>query len=342
MASAPNLPAEYKVGVFEAKGEPIKFKQVKLELPKPGEVLVKVLACGVCHSDHAVRFGLFGNSFPIVPGHEVIGEVAAIPDTEKKWKVGDHVGGPWHGGHDQTCVPCQRGLFQMCENEAINGVTRDGGYGEYVTLRTEAVVRIPSDADPAEYCPVLCAGVTVFNSLRQQKVLAGSTVAVQGLGGLGHLALQYANKAGYRTVAISSSAEKKDFAMQLGAHDYIDASKGDIGEQLQKLGGASCILFTAPNEKLIPSLLNGLGPLGRLIVLAAAGPVEVNTASMIGKGLSIQAWPSGHQLDSEEAISFAQTHGVKCMIEKFPLEKASEALEKMTSGKVRFRGVLIP
>ncbi|OCT44900.1 Alcohol dehydrogenase 2 [Cladophialophora carrionii] len=342
MASAPNLPAEYKVGVFEAKGEPIKFKQVKLELPKPGEVLVKVLACGVCHSDHAVRFGLLGNSFPIVPGHEVIGEVAAIPDTEKKWKVDDRVGGPWHGGHDQTCVPCQRGLFQMCENEAINGVTKDGGYGEYVTLRTEAVVRIPSDADPAEYCPLLCAGVTVFNSLRQQKVLAGSTVAVQGLGGLGHLALQYASKAGYRTVAISSSADKKDFATQLGAHDYIDASKGDVGEQLQKLGGASCILFTAPNEKLIPSLLNGLGPLGKLIVLAAAGPVEVNTASMIGKGLSIQAWPSGHALDSEEAISFAQVHGVHCMIEKFPLDKANEAMEKMTSGKVRFRGVLIP
>jgi D-arabinose 1-dehydrogenase-like Zn-dependent alcohol dehydrogenase len=342
MPSAPNLPAEYKVGVFETKGEPIKFKQVKLELPNSGEVLVKVLACGVCHSDHAVRFGLFGNSFPIVPGHEVIGEVVAVPDTEKKWKLGDRVGGPWHGGHDQTCIPCQRGLFQMCENEAINGVTRDGGYGEYVTLRTEAVVRIPSDADPAAYCPLLCAGVTVFNSLRQQRVLAGATVAVQGLGGLGHLALQYASKAGYRTVAISSSSDKKEFATQLGAHEYIDASKGHIGEQLQKLGGAACILFTAPNEKLIPSLLSGLGPLGKLIILAAAGPVEVNTASMIGKGLSIQAWPSGHALDSEEAIAFAQVHGVQCMIEKFPLDKANEAMEKMTSGKVRFRGVLIP
>lgn len=172
--------------------------------------------------------------------------------------------------------------------------------------------------------------------------MAGSLVAVQGLGGLGHLALQYTNKMGYRTVAISSSSEKKDFAMQLGAHDYIDASQGDIGAQLQKLGGAACIIFTAPNQKLIPSLLQGLGPLGKLLILAASAPVEVNTASMIAKGLSIVAWPSGHALDSEEAVSFAQIHGVNCMVENFPLDKANEALEKMVAGKVRFRGVLVP
>jgi D-arabinose 1-dehydrogenase-like Zn-dependent alcohol dehydrogenase len=181
-----------------------------------------------------------------------------------------------------------------------------------------------------------------YPALRRQGILPGSTVAVQGLGGLGHLALQYTSKLGYRTVAISSSSEKKDFAMQLGAHDYIDASQGDIGQQLQKLGGASCIIFTAPNQKLIPSLLQGLGPLGKLLILAASAPVEVNTASMISKGLSLVAWPSGHALDSEEAIAFAQVHNVNVMIEKFPLDKANEALEKMVSGKVRFRGVLIP
>ncbi|KAH0844503.1 hypothetical protein AYO21_00972 [Fonsecaea monophora] len=339
---ASNLPKEYKVAFFEAAGEPLKFKQVKLELPKPGEILVKVLACGVCHSDQVVRYGIMGNRFPIIPGHEIIGEVAAVPDSEHRWKVGERVGGPWHGGHDGTCVACQRGLFQMCEKAAINGVTRDGGYAEYVILRTEAVVRVPTDVDPAEFCPVLCAGVTVFNSLRQQRVLAGSLVAVQGLGGLGHLALQYVSKMGYRTVAISSSSEKREFATQLGAHEYIDASQGDIGEQLQKLGGAACILFTAPNEKLIPSLLTGLAPVGKLIILAATAPVEVNTAFMMGKGLSLQAWPSGHALDSEEAISFAQIHNVHVMIEKFPLDKANEAMEKMVSGKVRFRGVLIP
>ncbi|KAJ4512372.1 hypothetical protein HRR83_006887 [Exophiala dermatitidis] len=339
---APQLPKEYKAGVFEAKGEPLTFKQVPLELPKDGEVLVKVLACGVCHSDNAVQHGLFGNSFPITPGHEVIGDVAAVPDSEKRWKIGDRVGAPWHGGHDGTCKSCQRGLYQMCDNELINGVTKNGGYAEYVTLRTEAVVSVPQDVDPAAFCPLLCAGVTVFNSLRRQNVIAGSVVAVQGLGGLGHLALQYASKMGYRTVAISSSSEKKQFASQLGAHDYIDASAGDIGEQLQKLGGASCIIFTAPNQKLIPSLLQGLGPLGKLLILAASAPVEINTASMIQKGLSLTAWPSGHALDSEEAIEFAQVHKVNVMIEKFPLDKANEALEKMVAGKVRFRGVLIP
>ncbi|KIX08237.1 uncharacterized protein Z518_02893 [Rhinocladiella mackenziei CBS 650.93] len=339
---AQNLPSEFKKAVFEAKGQPLVFKHVKLELPQPGEVLVKVLACGVCHSDHVVQHGLFGNSFPITPGHEVIGEVVAVPDTEKRWKVGDRVGAPWHGGHDGTCKQCQRGMFQMCDNETINGVMRDGGYAEYVTLRTEAAVSIPPDADPAAYCSLLCAGVTVFNSLRNQKISAGSTVAIQGLGGLGHLALQFTSKMGYRTVAISSSSAKKDFAMQLGAHEYIDASKGDIGEQLQKLGGASCILLTAPNQELIPPLLQGLAPLGKLLILAASAPVEVNTASMIAKGLSIVAWPSGHALDSEETVAFAQTHNVNVMIEKFPLDKANEALEKMVSGKVRFRAVLIP
>ena len=211
---------------------------------------------------------------------------------------------------------------------------------EYVTLGTEAVVPVPSDIDPAEYAPILCAGVTVFNALRQQHITNGELVAVQGLGGLGHLALQYTNKMGYRTVAISSSDAKQKFAKDLGAHQFIDGSKGDVGEQLQKLGGAACIILTAPEAKLIPPLLNGLGPLGKLLILAAAGPTEINTAAMIGKGLSVVAWPSGHSLDSEEAIEFAMTHGVNCMIEKFPMDKANEALEHMVSGKVRFRAVL--
>lgn len=230
----------------------------------------------------------------------------------------------------------------MCDHELINGVTTDGGFGEYVYIHTEAAVSIPKGVDPAEYGPLLCAGVTVFNSLRRQNVTSGDLVAVQGLGGLGHLAIQYASKMGYRVVAISSSPSKKEFATKLGAHEYIDGSKGDIGKQLKEMGGASAILFTAPNAELIPQLLGGLGPLGKLIILAAAGPVEINTALMIHYGNSITAWPSGHAQDSEEAIKFAEVHGVKCMIEKFPLEKANEALDHMHSGKVRFRGVLIP
>jgi D-arabinose 1-dehydrogenase-like Zn-dependent alcohol dehydrogenase len=192
----------------------------------------------------------------------------------------------------------------MCKNEAINGVTRDGGYGEYVTLRTEAVVRVPEDVDPAEYAPILCAGITVFNSLRNQHIIPGEVVGVQGLGGLGHLALQYANKMGYKVVAISSSASKEKFARDLGAHEYIDGSKEDIGQALQKMGGAACIIFTAPNSKLIPGLISGLGPLGKLLILAVSGPVEINPSMMIQKGLSIVAWPSGHALDSEEAIEY--------------------------------------
>jgi D-arabinose 1-dehydrogenase-like Zn-dependent alcohol dehydrogenase len=204
-----------------------------------------------------------------------------------------------------SCKSCNRGLFQMCSNEAINGVTRDGGYGEYVTLRTEAVVRVPREVDPAEYAPILCAGITVFNSLRNQHIIPGEVVGVQGLGGLGHLALQYANKMGYKVVALSSSASKEKFARDLGAHEYIDGSKEDIGQALQKMGGAACIIFTAPNAKLIPGLISGLGPLGKLLVLAAAGPVEINPSAMIQKGLSIAAWPSGHALDCEEAIEYA-------------------------------------
>jgi D-arabinose 1-dehydrogenase-like Zn-dependent alcohol dehydrogenase len=198
----------------------------------------------------------------------------------------------------------------MCQNEAINGVTRDGGYGEYVTLRTEAVVRVPENVDPAEYAPILCAGITVFNSLRNQHIIPGDVVGVQGLGGLGHLALQYANKMGYKVVAISSSASKEKFARDLGAHEYIDGSKEDIGQALQKMGGAACILLTAPIAKLIPSLISGLAPLGKLLVLATAGPVEINPSAMILKGLSIVAWPSGHALDSEEAIEYVSLFDV--------------------------------
>ncbi|KAK5085629.1 hypothetical protein LTR05_004916 [Lithohypha guttulata] len=338
-----NLPKTYKVAVFKEKGSPLTFEERELKQPGDGEVLVKVLACGVCHSDVVVQHAAFGNPLPMVPGHEIIGEVVAVPSSEKKWKEGDRVGGPWHGGHDGTCSNCIKGLYQMCQNGTVNGVFRDGGYAEYVLLRTEAVVDIPKDVDPAEFAPQLCAGVTVFNSLRHQNIMPGSTVAVQGLGGLGHLALQYASKSGYRTVAISSSDAKRDFATKLGAHEYVDSSKGDIGEQLQKLGGASCIMLTAPNRQLIPSLVKGLAPLGKLLVLAAMdGPAEIDTNALLMQGTSVTGWPSGHARDSEDTILFAKTHGVKCMIEKFSLDQANEALEHMNQGKVRFRGVLLP
>lgn len=238
------------------------------------------------------------------------------------------------------------------------GHTDENVDAEYCILRSEATVSVPDDVDPAAFCPFLCAGVTVFNSMRQQHIPAGETVAVQGLGGLGHLAIQYASKMGYRTVALSSSGEKEKFARDLGATDYIDGSKEDHSEALQKLGGASLIVATAPSPSILGKLVTGLGLLGKLLILArmllpplrliavvwltriACGEVSVNTIPMIGKGLSVTCWPSGHALDCEEAIEFAQLHNVKCMIEKFPLEKANEAYEHMLNGKARFRAVI--
>jgi len=246
----------------------------------------------------------------------------------------------------------------MCDNRAVNGVSRDGGYGEYATLRSEAAVKIPKDIDPATAAPLLCAGVTVFNGMRKMGVTVGDLVAVQGLGGLGmaqtsligiflpaeitvgHLAVQYARKMGFRTVALSRGQDKRDFAMQLGAHEYIDTAATSAAEALQKMGGASLIVITAPNPDVISGLLGGLAPRGTLLLHAAVGDIKLESTPMILNALSLRGWPSGHALDSEEAIQFAQQNGVNCMIEKFPLAKANEAMEHMLSGNVRFRAVL--
>ncbi|KAF2865451.1 alcohol dehydrogenase [Massariosphaeria phaeospora] len=340
---APSIPKTCRAVVIEKPGAPWAIKDVPVNEPQEGEILIKVHACGVCHSDSFLQQGAFGPmaSFPIIPGHEVIGTVVAVGAGEKKWKVDDKVGGAWHGGHDAACKACNRGLFQMCENGAVNGITRNGGYAEYCTLRTEAAVRIPKDADPAEYAPLLCAGVTVFNGIRNMNIIPGDTVAIQGLGGLGHLAVQYARKMGYRTVALSSSSSKKDFATQLGATDYVDTSKEDAAEALQKMGGASLVVVTAPNPKLMGPLVKALGPLGKLLILAPGGEIPVDTMSLIGKGSSVHGWPSGHALDCEEAINFAEHQGVKCMVEKFPFDKVEDAVKHMTSGNVRFRSVIV-
>lgn len=230
----------------------------------------------------------------------------------------------------------------MCQNEAINGVTRDGGYAEYVTLRSEAAVRVPKDIDPAEYAPILCAGITTFNSIRKMAISPGETVAIQGLGGLGHLAIQYANKMGYRVVALSHGDSKKDFAKQLGAHEYINTSKQDASEELTKLGGAALIVVTAPNPEIVTPLTGGLAAGGKLLILAPCGDVPINTAHLIAKGAGVFGYPSGHALDSEEAIAFTKLEGVKCMIEKFSLKDAQKAFDHMVKGDVRFRSVIVP
>ncbi|CAG8203980.1 unnamed protein product [Penicillium salamii] len=335
-----SLPKFYKQAVFKEAGGPLTVEQTSLVLPAAGEVLVKVEACGVCFSDHlAQSYGLHG-SFPITPGHEIIGKVAAVGDRVSQWQVGDRIGGAWHGGHDGTCPACRKGHYQMCDLGIINGVTKNGGYAEYCILRAEAGVRIPTHVEASKYAPVLCAGVTVLNSMRRMNVPPGSIVAIQGLGGLGHLAIQYANRFGWRVVALSRDSRKEKFVRDLGAHEYIDGSKEDPAEALQKLGGASLIVTTAPDPKVIPPLLKGLDILGKLLVLAVPGELVLDTKLMIPRGLSVHAWPSGHALDSEEAIQFTELQGVNCMVETFPLDKAKEAYEAMTKGTVRFRAVI--
>ncbi|KAF2728026.1 alcohol dehydrogenase [Polyplosphaeria fusca] len=335
-----SIPKTCTAIVLEEANAPWKFKEVTVPEPQEGEILIKTEACGVCHSDVFLQEGRWG-TFPRIPGHEVIGSVVAVGPGVKKWKVGDRAGGPWHGGHDMTCGNCDRGLYQMCENELINGITRDGGYSEYCTLRTEAAVRIPEGVDAAEYAPLLCAGVTVFNGLRQMKKGPGSVVAIQGLGGLGHLAVQYAANMGFRTVVLSTSAAKKDFAHELGATDYIDSSQKDAAKALQEMGGADMIAITAPNPKIMGPLVAGLAPTGTLLILAPVGEVPIDTTSLILKCLSVRGWNSGHALDSEDTIRFSQVKGVKCMIERFPFAQAEEAIKKMQENKVRFRGVLV-
>ncbi|KAF2136484.1 uncharacterized protein K452DRAFT_237386 [Aplosporella prunicola CBS 121167] len=336
---SPQLPHTYKAAVIAGANAPFEIQDVPLHEPSEGLVLVKVIACGVCHTDEIARTGAFGPP-PRVLGHEMVGDVVATGPGEKKWKVGDRVGGAWHGGHDGTCKQCNRGFFQMCDNAAANGITRDGGYAEYSLLRSEAVVRIPSDIDPAEAAPLLCAGVTVFNAIRNMQVPPSSTVAIQGLGGLGHLALQYARKMGYRTVALSRDGAKKAFATELGATDYIDASKEDTVEALQKLGGADLVVVTAPDARIVGRLVEGCAARGKVLILAPVGDVAVNTGTLIMKGISVHGWPAGHALDAEEAIAFAQLQGVRCLVEKFPLAKVQDATDHMLSGKVRFRAVL--
>lgn len=336
-----SLPKTYKAVVVTEANGPFKLSDVELKHPQPNQVLVKVKACGVCFSDIGITQGHFGDVFPRVPGHEIVGDVVELGSAVSRLQIGDRVGGPWHGGHDGECRSCARGQFQMCDNEAINGVHHDGGFAEYVLLRAEAVVRVPKELDPAEVAPLLCAGVTVFNGIRKLRVEQGALVAVQGLGGLGHLAVQYARHMGYEVAVLSSGDDKAAFAKELGAHHYINSKAKDAVAELTKLGGAAIIVQTAPNPKVTGPLIGGLAPGGALLSLAPVGMVEFNTITLVQKGASVQGWPSGHALDCEEAIRFAGNHGVKCMIERYPLADVQKAVDSLIAGKPRFRNVLI-
>jgi len=310
--------------------------------PGPGQVRVKVEACGICHSDALVKEGLWpGLQYPRVPGHEIAGRVDAVGANVTSWAIGQRVGVGWHGGHCFVCEQCRRGDFAMCVNRKVTGIDFDGGYASHVIVPAAALAAIPDDLPAEEAGPFMCAGVTVFNALRNSGARAGEVVAVHGIGGLGHLGVQYARRMGFNTVAINRGSDKEDLALQLGAHSYIDATAKDVVAELQKLGGASVILATAPNAQAISGLVDGLAPSGKLLVPAAPSePLSINVFSLIMKRSSVAGWYSGTAKDSQDTLEFSALSGVHPMIEKYPLDKVAEAYEQMHSGRVRFRVVL--
>ena len=320
------------------------FEIVEREIPKPGagHVRIKVQACGVCHSDVFVKEGLWpGIQYPRVPGHEVAGIIDELGAGVSEWKQGQRVGVGWHGGQDNTCVECRRGHFLYCHNPKVAGISYDGGYQQYMVAPVEALAAIPDTLSAAEAAPLLCAGVTTFNGLRHSGALPGSLVAVQGLGGLGHLGIQFGNKFGYKVAAIGRGSENAALAKKLGASVYIDSKSTNAAEALQKLGGADAILATAPNSKAMSELIDGLGPNGKLIVVGISpDPIEVTPLQLISAERAIQGSAVGTPTDSEDTLRFAELTGVRPMIETYPLEKAAEAYARMMSGNAQFRVVL--
>ena len=320
------------------------FQIVERAVPDPGEgqVRIKVQACGVCHSDMLVADGAWpGIQYPRVPGHEIVGTIDEVGAGVSAWKKGQRVGVGWHGGQDNTCLECRRGDFRNCRNLKITGISYDGGYQQCMVAPVEALASVPEGLSDTEAAPLLCAGITTFNALRHSGAFPSDLVAVQGVGGLGHLAIQFANKFGYRTAAISRGPENATLAKKLGASVYIDAKATNAAEELQKLGGAQVILATAPNSKAMSELIDGLGSNGKLMVIGAAfDPIEVTPIQLITGSRTIQGWASGTPTDSEDTLRFAELSGVRPMIETYPLEKADEAYARMLSGKAEFRVVL--
>src|ERR1700675_458485 len=320
------------------------FQIVEREIPEPGagHVRIKVQACGVCHSDVLTKEGLWpGIQYPRVPGHEVAGVIDEVDAGVSAWKKGQRVGVGWHGGQDGTCRECRRGDFRNCRNVKICGISYDGGYQQYMVAPVEALVAIPDSLSDAEAAPLLCAGITTYNALRHSGALPGDLVAVVGIGGLGHLGIQFANKFGYNVAAIGRGPENASLAKKLGANVYIDSQSTNAAEALQKLGGAQVVLVTAPSSKAMSALIDGLGPNGKLMVIGATfDPIEVTPVQLISGSRTIQSWPAGTPADSEDTLRFAELSGVRPMIETYPLEKAAEGYARMMSGHAQFRVVL--
>ncbi len=334
--------APMKAAQISRPGADFQIVEREIQKPSPGEVRIKVQACGVCHSDMLTKEGAWpGIQYPRVPGHEVVGVVDELGLGVSEWKKGQRVGVGWHGGHDNTCRECRRGDFRNCRNLKIPGISYDGGYQQHMVAPAEALVPIPESLSDTEAAPLLCAGITTYNALRHSGALPGDVVAVQGIGGLGHLGIQFANKFGYKVVAIGRGSENAALAKKLGASVYIDSAAANAAEALQKLGGAQVILATAPSSKAMSELFDGLGPNGKLMVIGAAPePIEVTPVQLIDGSRSLQGWASGTPADIEDTLRFSELSGVRPMIEMYPLEKAAEAYERMMSGKAQFRAVL--
>jgi D-arabinose 1-dehydrogenase-like Zn-dependent alcohol dehydrogenase len=341
--------ASTKIGIAPMKAVQVPkpggdFEVVEREIPKPqaGQVRVKVQACGICHSDVLTKDGLWpGIQYPRVPGHEIAGIVDELGEGVTTWKKGQRVGVGWHGGHDETCLYCRRGDFRNCANMQVPGISYDGGYQQYMVAPANALVAMPDSLGDVEAAPLLCAGITVYNALRHSGAMPGDLVAIQGIGGLGHLGIQFANKFGYKVAAVGRGSENAALAKKLGAQIYIDSQATNAGEELQKLGGAQVILATAPSSKAMSEVIDGLGPNGKLMVIGAAfDPIEVTPLQLITGSRTIQGWASGTPADQEDTLRFAELSGVRPMIETYPLEKAAEGYARMMSGKAQFRVVL--
>jgi D-arabinose 1-dehydrogenase-like Zn-dependent alcohol dehydrogenase len=320
------------------------FEIVEREIPNPsaGQVRIRVQACGVCHSDVLTKEGYWpGIQYPRVPGHEIAGIIDELGVGVSAWKKGQRVGIGWHGGQDNTCPSCRRGDFRNCQNVKIAGISYDGGYQQYMVAPVEALAAIPESLSDVEAAPLLCAGITTYNALRHSGAMPGDLVAVQGIGGLGHLGIQFASKFGYKVAAVGRGSENAALAKKLGASVYINSQSRNAAEELQKLGGAQVILATAPNSKAMSELINGLGPNGKLMVVGATfDPIEVTPFQLISGSRTIQGWAAGTPADSEDTLRFAELSGVRAMIETYPLEKAGEAYARMMSGNAQFRVVL--
>jgi len=330
------------VRVTRAKG-PLELVEVTIPEPGPGSVRIKVEACGICHSDSVTKEALFpGIQFPRAPGHEVAGVIDAVGAGVAGWRAGQRVGVGWHGGHCGYCDSCRRGDFVTCQiAPQIPGISYDGGYADYMIAPVGALAAIPEGLTAVEAAPLMCAGITTFNSLRHSGARPGDTVAVLGIGGLGHLGVQFAAKMGFKTVAIARGADKAPLARKLGAQHYIDSEATDAAAELVKLGGARVILATVTSGKAMSAVLGGLGVDGKLVVVgAAADPLEVPTLPLLFGRRSIMGWPSGTSIDSQDTLAFSVLTGVRPMTEVFPLERAVEGYERMMSGKARFRVVL--